>query len=205
MRTVIFDPSWIDVGMVLLAQAHLASQTHHCGDHVMKIKIWLGAMTFGVALFPLSALAQKVEADQKVQTEAGVNIQARGPVHEAIAQPFEAVASTQEVIKQKPPEPIMEEPPGQRPAGANVRWIPGYWQWDADRKNYLWVTGAWRNMPEGRRWVVGYWAPVEGGHYWVSGHLAAEAEQDFQVVAERPPALREEVMGNPPDDHSYYI
>jgi WXXGXW repeat (2 copies) len=156
------------------------------------------ALTFA-GLCPLSVFAQKVEA------EAGINVQARGPVHEAIAQPFEAVVSTETVIKQKPPEPIAEVPADQRPAGANVHWIPGYWQWDSDRNNYLWVTGAWRNMPEGRHWVVGYWAPVQGGYYWVSGHWAAQQEQDFQFVSQRPPAPREEAMSNPPDDHSFYI
>jgi WXXGXW repeat (2 copies) len=167
----------------------------------MKYTTWFGALALAVAgLFPLSALAQ----NQKVEAEAGVNVQARGPVHEAFAQPAEPGVAAQAVIRQKPPDPIAEEPPDQRPAGANVRWIPGYWQWDADRRNFLWVTGTWRNMPDNRRWVVGYWAPVQGGYYWVSGHLAAEGEQDFQIVAQ-PPALRQEEMGNPPDDHSFYI
>src|SRR5262245_11856797 len=117
----------------------------------MKYRSTLSALALTVAgFFPLSVVAQ-----QKTEAELGVHVQARGPVHEAFAQPFEAVASSETVVKLKPPEPINEEPPGQRPEGANMRWIPGYWNWDADRKDYMWVTGAWRAIPEGRRWVVG--------------------------------------------------
>jgi hypothetical protein len=167
---------------------------------VIRNSLWFGPLAFALAgVFPMSAVA-----DNKIEAEAGVNVQARGPVHEAFGRPWEAVATPLSVMRQKPPEPIAEEPPDQRPAGANVRWLPGYFQWDIDNKDYIWVTGCWRNIPEGRRWVVGYWATVAGGYYWIGGHLAAEQEQDFQIV-EQPPAPQEEEMGIAPDDHSFYI
>ncbi len=177
-----------------------SKKTPLTGDFiVIRNRLWFGPLAFALAgAFPLSAVADKIE------TEAGVSVQARGPVHEAFGRPWEAVATPLPVMRQKPPDPIAEEPPDQRPAGANVRWLPGYWQWDTDQKDYIWVTGCWRNMPEGRRWVVGYWATVAGGYYWVGGHLAAQQEQDFQIVDE-PPAPQEEEMGSAPDDHSFYI
>ena len=35
------------------------------------------------------------------------------------------------------PAAIEEVPPEQRPVGANVAWIPGYWAWDDERNDYL--------------------------------------------------------------------
>ena len=52
----------------------------------------------------------------------------------------------------KPPDPIPEEPPDQKPKGDNVQWIPGYWAWDDDRQDFLWVSGCWRVPPSGRNW-----------------------------------------------------
>ena len=39
-----------------------------------------------------------------------------------------------------------------------MAWIPGYWGWDDDRSDFLWVSGIWRNLPPGRQWMPGYWA-----------------------------------------------
>ncbi len=37
--------------------------------------------------------------------------------------------------------------PDQKPEGTNVQWIPGYWSWDDERKDYLWVSGFKRDVP----------------------------------------------------------
>lgn len=55
-------------------------------------------------------------------------------------------------------EAIEEVPPEQKPTGDNVDWIPGYWAWDDERTDFLWVSGIWRSLPPGRQWVSGYWA-----------------------------------------------
>ena len=44
-----------------------------------------------------------------------------------------------------------------KPAGVEVSWIPGYWAWENEDKDYLWVSGFWRDMPPDRRWVPGTW------------------------------------------------
>ena len=56
----------------------------------------------------------------------------------------------------EPPEPIEELPPEYRPDGDNVRWIPGYWAWDDERQDFLWISGLWREVdrPEDiERWT----------------------------------------------------
>ena len=68
--------------------------------------------------------------------QPGVQVLTRGPVHEAFA---ETVTFNPEpgIVAPKAPREIIEEvPPDQRPDGANVTWIPGYWAWDDERNEY---------------------------------------------------------------------
>src|SRR5438270_10453903 len=60
----------------------------------------------------------------------GVEVQARGPVHEAYAEPTQASPEPTPLVDRQPPDPIEEMPPDQKPEGDNVNWIPGYWAWD---------------------------------------------------------------------------
>src|SRR5580658_7805676 len=62
-----------------------------------------------------------------------IEVQTRGPLHEAFAQPLNAKAGPGEVIPKEPPPAIPEEPPEQKPDSDGVQWIPGYWSWDAQR------------------------------------------------------------------------
>lgn len=156
----------------------------------------LGGLTAGAA----RAGEEPPLADPKPQVEA------RGPVHEAYAQPHAKDPAPNEPIKQKPPEPVPEEPPEEKPVGENVQWMPGYWHFDDERKDFIWISGFWRNMPKGRRWVVGYWAETNDGWRYVNGHWAADQEPDRQVVPEAPPRNLDEGPSTPaPDDNSLYI
>ncbi|HLW67045.1 MAG TPA: hypothetical protein VKS79_17155 [Gemmataceae bacterium] len=129
----------------------------------------------------------------------------RGPLHEAFAMPWQANPGANPAINQTPPEPIREEPPDQIPAGKNVKWIPGYWQFDTEKKDFVWVGGFWREVPDGRRWVPGYWAETSAGNRWVSGHWAAAQEPDYQYVP-TPPQNAEAGPSTPaPDSSSVYI
>jgi hypothetical protein len=137
--------------------------------------------------------------------QPGIEVDARGPVHEAFARPWQANTAPNEPVDKKPPNPIPEEPAAEKPAGKNVQWIPGYWQWDTDRKDFIWVTGLWRDMPANRRWVMGYWAQTADGYRWVSGHFADAAEPDNQYVPEPPENRDQGPTTAPPDDHSSYV
>jgi hypothetical protein len=100
--------------------------------------------------------------------QPGVEVLARGPVHEAYAASNERSGPTP-IVNRRPPETIEELPPDEKPEGDNVLWIPGYWHYDDERSDYIWISGFWRSAPPGRVWVSGSWHEVAGGHQWVQG------------------------------------
>lgn len=142
------------------------------------------------------------EQDNNRPNQDGIEVEARGQVHEAFAAPHEARQAPTPIVAKKPPEPINELPPEQKPEGDNVQWIPGYWMWDEDRTDFLWVSGTWRVMPPERRWIPGYWNQAEGGYQWVSGYWYAEAETHVTLLPE-PPAPVEEAMPAVTDTQTY--
>jgi hypothetical protein len=145
------------------------------------------------------------KAGAEAQANSKIRVETRGPVHEAFAQPFEKDPKANKPVPKQPPQPIAEEPPDQRPAGDNVQWIPGYWSWNPEAKDFLWVSGIWRNVPDSRRWVPGHWSGTADGWVYANGHWAAQGEQDLQIVPQ-PPASRETYqIGNAPDNSSFYI
>ncbi len=113
----------------------------------------------------------------------------RGPLHEAFATPVVFNPAAGPIVPKAPPGPIEELPPDQKPRGDNVEWMPGYWQYDEDRQDYLWVSGIWRVMPPGRQWVPGYWQNVAGGFQWVSGYWAPIEQQNVDYLPPPPPSL----------------
>ncbi|MCE5267866.1 MAG: hypothetical protein LLG00_08265 [Planctomycetaceae bacterium] len=122
--------------------------------------------------------------------EQGVQVLTRGPVHEAFAETvtFDPVPGI--VAPKAPPAAIEELPPEQRPEGDNVAWIPGYWGWDEDRNDFLWVSGVWRDLPPGRQWVPGYWVQSAQGYQWTSGYWADAKASEVEYLPE-PPATVE--------------
>ena len=75
----------------------------------MSLRYWfLPLATLGLtALLPAgSVLAQQAD---------GVEVLARGPVHEAYAEPVDARPQATPVIPRQPPDPVDELPPDQRP------------------------------------------------------------------------------------------
>ncbi|CAN5135945.1 hypothetical protein BH11PLA2_BH11PLA2_22940 [soil metagenome] len=109
----------------------------------------------------------------------GVEVLAKGPVHEAFAATAEAPVGGSPIIKKAPPEPIEELPPDQKPEGEQVQWLPGYWSWDEDRSDFIWISGFWRVPPPGRVWVAGSWREASGGFQWVNGFWQ-ETQTDVQ-------------------------
>ena len=135
----------------------------------------------------------------------GVDVQARGPVHEAFAQPDSPQPAQGPVIAKQPPAVIDEIPPDQKPAGDNVLWIPGYWAWDDDSKDFIWVSGCWRVPPPGQRWMPGHWQEVNGGWIWVSGYWSPDGATEVQYLPPPPPTLDQGPSAPAPDANSIYI
>ena len=120
----------------------------------------------------------------------GVEVLTRGPVHEAFAETITFDPEPGIVAPKAPPAAIEELPPQQRPAGENLTWIPGYWAWDDERNDFLWVSGIWRALPPGRQWVPGYWGQSRQGFQWTSGYWADAEASEIQYLPE-PPATVE--------------
>ncbi|MGA7700043.1 MAG: hypothetical protein WCB27_10570, partial [Thermoguttaceae bacterium] len=134
--------------------------------------------------------------------EQGEQVLTRGPVHEAFAETVTFDPEPGIVVPKAPPAAIEEVPPEQRPAGDNVTWIPGYWSWDDERNDFLWVSGIWRNLPPGRQWIAGYWGKTAQGYQWTSGYWADASMSNVAYLPE-PPATVEtgpNVAAPSPDD-----
>jgi len=133
------------------------------------------AMTVGGASGRAQGLPVQVNPPAELE---GVDVLTRGPVHEAFAGTVAFDPQAGIVVPKAPHAAIEELPPDQRPEGTNVAWIPGYWAWDDERSDFVWVSGIWRSLPPGRQWVPGYWAQAAGGFQWTSGYWAdAQAAQ----------------------------
>ena len=123
--------------------------------------------------------------------DPNIEVQTRGPVHEAYAAPVsggQAVATV--VVQKQPPGPINEVPPDMKPDGDKAVWIPGYWGWDEERKDFLWVSGVWRSPPPGFRWMPGYWKDDQGqGYQWVSGYWMPAHLQETTFMPQPPQSM----------------
>jgi hypothetical protein len=155
---------------------------HFCKWCVVGTLLALGA-NFGLNR---GLCAQPVQTD----AEAGVQVLTRGPVHEAFAETVLYDPEPGIMVPKAPPAAIEELPPDQKPEGANVAWIPGYWAWDDDRDDFLWVSGIWRVLPPGRQWMPGYWGKSARGIQWISGYWADARLSDVEYLPE-PPATVE--------------
>ncbi|MCX6878231.1 MAG: hypothetical protein NTW21_31130 [Verrucomicrobia bacterium] len=130
---------------------------------------------------PAAALAQSTAV-------ADVQILTRGPVHEAFAETVSFDPQPGLIVRAEPPAPIEELPPEQQPVGDNVTWIPGYWAWDDEQTDFLWISGIWRNLPPGRQWRPGYWSGIGDGQFqWTSGYWADAASTAVTYLATAPP------------------
>ena len=125
--------------------------------NILRLTKWCATVAF-LSLIATFALNQYCAAQQaSVAAQDGVEVLTRGPVHEAFAETITFDPEPGIVAPKAPPADIEEVPPQQRPAGRNVTWIPGYWAWDDERNDFLWLSGIWRALPPGRQWVPGYW------------------------------------------------
>src|SRR5437764_653251 len=166
----------------------------------LAIGLTLGVSLVGICLISgLGGQEPAAPADLPPAPQ-GVEVLARGPVHEAFATLSGDPEATKPVAK-KPPAPLQEMPPEDKPEG-HVTWIGGYWAWDDDRSDFLWVSGIWRTPPEGKQWVAGYWREEGDNWQWVPGFWTAaareEASQNVTYLPPPPPTPELASPGQPP-------
>ena len=130
--------------------------------------------------------------------QAGIQPLEKGPIHEAFAEPGAPTRGEGLRAPKAPPPPIPEEPPESKPEGENVQWIPGYWYWDQERQDYIWISGFWRNVPPNRVWEPGKWY-AEGGE-WVyrPGFWRPASMNSWRVDLPSPPTPVENGPSTPP-------
>ncbi len=143
--------------------------------------------------------AQYVERTIETVRTTEVQVLTSGPVHEAFAETIVNDPEPDLVIVQYPPEPIAEDPPDEIPDGPNMTWIPGYWAWDDDRNDFLWVSGIWRSVPPGRSYIPGFWSRSAYGFQWSSGFWVDSDATDIEYLPEPPDPVE---AGPPPPSPS---
>jgi hypothetical protein len=171
----------------------------------------LGMVVLLIQLLVVLAMGHGQEAapmDEPPPAPKGVEVLARGPVHEAFASLAGEPIATKPVPK-RPPKPLDELPPVEKPEG-QVIWIGGYWAWDDERKDFLWVSGIWRTPPPHKQWIAGYWREQGEQWQWVPGFWTdtAEEEQEAKQVTylPKPPDPPEAASpGQPPVADCFYV
>lgn len=169
----------------------------------------LGMLGLGITLVlepagrTASATGQP-EAAPQVSQEDGVEFLARGPIHEAFAAPAIRGPRPAPLIAKEPPKPVEELPPDQKPEGDNVQWIPGYWAWNDDTSDFLWVSGTYRIVPPDRHWVPGYWNQTDDGWQRVAGLWADQEKNHIELLSTPPPDPIEEAVPAAPSEASSF-
>ena len=95
-----------------------------------------------------------------------------------MAQPQE---SETVVDVQPPPERVERVAP--RPGAV---WNPGYWNWNARDRRYVWVGGTYVPVREGYTWVPARWVHVARGWRLQPGHWAPGGEAAGRPNPPRP-------------------
>jgi hypothetical protein len=134
-----------------------------------------------------------------------MEVLARGPIHEAFAEPVDNRPSSGRLIPKQPPAAIEELPPDQKPAGDNVQWIPGYWAWDDDRNDFIWISGIWRNEPPGRQWIPGHWDQISGGWQWSPGFWGLQDQQQLEFLPPPPNPVPAAASVPAPNANSVFV
>ena len=154
-----------------------------------------GAASHGYTELPAPPPAPTHAQITEAAPQPGVEVLTSGPVHEAFAEPVSMDQSPTLVVPYEPPAPLQEAAPALEAPDARALWIPGYWAWDDDRNNFIWVSGIWRVPPPNTRWVPGYWNPTPAGYQWVPGFWLATAAQPIEYLPAPPPTLEAGPVG----------
>ncbi|HVM62555.1 MAG TPA: hypothetical protein VMV72_16970 [Verrucomicrobiae bacterium] len=175
------------------------------------------ALVISLAVFASPFRSPAQQADQPApppppipseELPAGSQILAAGPVHEAFAKPVSMDPQAPIVVPKQPPPNLQEVPPAEKPDGAYIVWVPGYWAWDADRNDFIWVSGCWRNAPPNTYWVPGHWLQVDTGWEWIGGFwkpMSDQPQQELEYLPAPPPEFEADASGPPPQPDDTWV
>jgi hypothetical protein len=161
---------------------------------MIRFSAWLVA-ALGVAAMAPWLPAQDPNPVAAVRKAEVGDVLREGPIHEAFERTIPERPEMPPPAAKAPPEPIRETPPDIAPEfKARAKWIPGYWSWDEDARDFLWVSGVWRFPPPGHRWVPGRWAPSDEGPRRVEGFWVKQGVTQVALLADPPPAVPEKAV-----------
>jgi hypothetical protein len=162
------------------------------GMSTVASRTWQTALSVAGLLIAITGFARAQEP-QTVE---------EGPVHEALVPPVTGVTAI-EAIETAPPALVTERVPEHQDPQAI--WIPGYWAWEPEREDFLWVTGVWRRPPPGRHWVGGYWKQYDEGWVWARGFWSQVPEDQLTHVGIAPPDPPDDDVPTPPTDNYFWL
>jgi hypothetical protein len=159
---------------------------------------------FTLASWGVSQEKKDPPEDKSRQDNKGIEVLTRGPIHEAFAQPMDTKPGPGPLVPNEPPAPFPEDPPEQKPEADDAQWIPGYWSWDPERKDFIWVSGVYRVPPTNREFMPGYWSQADNGWRWIQGFWA-NPQQAIPYVPAPPATLETGPQLPAPNNNSMYI
>jgi hypothetical protein len=167
--------------------------------------LWLLALLSGILVLGPSLVEAQPAAGNPPVVPEDREVLARGPVHEAFGEATATENASAPVVPKEPPAPVEEQVPEKKPANGSFSWIGGYWSWDEEGKEFLWVSGVWRIAPPGRSWMPGSWHKVEDGWQWSPGYWAAEEKEETEYLAAPPPSKETGPAYAAPDTLASYV
>jgi hypothetical protein len=139
--------------------------------------------------------------------EPGVQVLDKGPVHEAFAQPGADVRGKGMTAPKAPPPPLPALPPPTKPDGDHGTGGPRDRHWDAERNDFIWISGFYRNAPPGREWQPGEWTKARNGTYtYAPGFWRPTNMNSWRIDLPEPPKSVENGPNTPaPSPDSVWI
>ena len=130
------------------------SQQFSPGFHILRMIAGLAILGLGISKASAQEVPPPLPADPNAAyapdpaapapADPNAEVLTRGPVHEAYAAPQSSGQTVGVIVPRQPANPIEEVPPDMKPDSPNATWIPGYWSYDDERRDFVWVSGVWR-------------------------------------------------------------
>jgi len=138
----------------------------------------------------------------KAESQAVTPVSDAKPIHEAFVMPVRD-ALPPLVIARAPPSSQQEQIPPQPISDAI--WISGYWSWNENNGDFVWVCGVWRRPPADHQWIPGNWVQYQGAWTRESGFWSATPLENLVYIAKAPPASIADTIPASPGNNYFWI